>query len=131
LPTVLDLAGLKKDDRFMGTSLLPLIQESTSKGRDEVFSITDPWMPQPQFAVRTQDWKWIEQENQQLVYDLKSDPQELEPQSTIPQNLKDAKKTYAQLIAETEQDRQKVEKRMISKEECARLEALGYTTCDQ
>ncbi|MBM73965.1 MAG: hypothetical protein CMK59_01085 [Proteobacteria bacterium] len=129
LPTVLDLAGLKKDDRFMGKSLLSLIQGESEQGTDQVFSITDPWMPDPQFAVRTNLWKWISQEKGELVYDLKSDPLELSSLSNPPKDLSDSKTIYAQLIASTEKDRQKTEKRIISEEECARLEALGYTTC--
>ena len=53
LPTVLELAGLKQDAHIQGQSLVPLMN-GTGKGQALVFSITDPWMPSPQFASRSE-----------------------------------------------------------------------------
>ncbi len=130
LPTVLELAGLRQDSRFTGKSLLPLIHEAEgSKGRSWVYSITDPWMPDPQLAVRTEHQKWISKEEKELVYNLDTDPEEVTPSADIPSELKGAPASYKKLIQASAKDQASGKKRTIDKEECARLEALGYTTC--
>ena len=81
-PTVLSFAGLPLDKNFQGRDLqdeLKAVQsksQSTSTKDHSVYSITDPWMPKAQFSVRTLDWKYIQQEDQTLVYQLSSDPKE-------------------------------------------------------
>ena len=131
LPTILDIAGLPSDKRFMGTSRLNWVE--TGAGTSErVYSITDPWMPGPQFAVRTDSAKWIDGIQQDWVYDLQSDPQELDNLNSIPSPLKDAKETYQKLVGSyAKWQSESPRKRQISDEECKRLMALGYTTCGQ
>ena len=131
LPTVLELAGLPGDSRMQGESLVPLA-EGRAAGREIVFSITDPWMPNPQLAVRTENWKWISQEKDSLVYQLSRDPAEESNIDVIPLSLKEAPQVYQQLISSlTEHQIESASPRKISDEECQRLMALGYTTCEQ
>ena len=87
-------------------------------------------MPKAQFSVRTSDWKYIQQEDQTLVYQLSSDPKE-------EQNIKQSSDSYSSkspkgvqctyrckiLYAKEVQSHQP--NRHISDEECKRLEALG------
>jgi arylsulfatase A-like enzyme len=129
LPTVLDLSGLPSDRRFMGTSRVDWF-DNTTPSTEMVYSITDPWMPEPQFAVRTETSKWIDGLKQTLVYDLRSDPLEAQSSTTIPKSLQSAKEQYQEMIANYQQWlAESPRKRQISDEECKRLMALGYTTC--
>jgi arylsulfatase A-like enzyme len=130
LPTVLELAGLPSDERMQGKSLVALAN-GQQQGREKVFSITDPWMPNPQFAVRTEEWKWISQQNSDLIYNLAKDPLEKVNASIVPSALSDTKKEYENLILSLQGHKAEVkQRRKISDEECKRLMALGYTTCD-
>ena len=133
LPTVLDLANLPKDKRMQGESQLELLQkEGEGKGNEYVYSITDPWMPNPQFAVRSEQWKWIRQEKRNLAYDLKQDPFEQTSLATVPEVLLPKEKKYAELIMDMRQWQvESPRRRKISDEECKRLMLLGYKTCDQ
>ena len=132
LPTVLDMAGLPKDKRFMGVSRQDLIADITIPSSDIVYSITDPWMPSPQFASRTQNHKWIHGLKEELVYNLHQDPSEQVSLVEIPSVLKDSKDVYRSLIdSYTQWQTQSPRKRQISDAECQRLMALGYTTCGQ
>ena len=153
-PTILDYAGLPLDKNFQGNSVQTKIEEIQKSRKNEesdkkesdkkdlnahvVFSITDPWMPQPQFAVRTQGWKYIQQESQTLLYDLSVDPQETKSLSDIPIFLEGIKENYRNEILskgalqqQKQQNSPNSSQRYISDEECQRLEALGYTTCNQ
>jgi arylsulfatase A-like enzyme len=144
-PTVLSLAGLPIDKNFQGRDLQSEIQLrndnpqniNINKTSHSVFSITDPWMPQPQFAVRTLDWKYIQQENRTLVYQLSSDPDEKNLISSASDDfLQAAQKRYQESIDKKSFLLQQTSSknglnRHISDEECKRLEALGYTTCDK
>lgn len=131
LPTVLDLAGLPSDQRFMGTSRVNWIETGTGIA-EHVYSITDPWMPGPQFSVRTPVSKWIDGIQQDWVYDLESDPEESNNLKTIPPSLLASKETYQKLVTEyAKWQSVSPRKRQISDEECKRLMALGYTTCGQ
>ena len=126
LPTVLDIACLPKDKRFMGTS------QVETQSSERAYSITDPWMPEPQIAVRTEQYKWISGVDKQLVYDLQEDPLETKVLSSVPDVLKDSKEHYQQLIQPFQQwQTGSPRKRHISDSECKRLMALGYTTCEQ
>ncbi len=130
LPTVLEVADLPGDKRFMGTSKLNLVGDSTSHSTDIVYSITDPWMPEPQFAARTTQYKWIDGLNKNWVYDLQVDSLEQTSLSEIPTVLRDSNKAYQQWIAQYAQWQvESTRTRQISDEECKRLMALGYTTC--
>jgi hypothetical protein len=113
----------------MGTSRVDWF-DNTTPSTEMVYSITDPWMPEPQFAVRTETSKWIDGLKQTLVYDLRSDPLEAQSSTTIPKSLQSAKEQYQEMIANYQQWlAESPRKRQISDEECKRLMALGYTTC--
>jgi len=128
-PTILDLAGLRSDSRMQGRSILPLMQ-TESKGAVH-YANTDPWMPNPQFAVRNLSWKWIHQEKSELVYELSADPKEANNLPNIPSVFSTAQSDYEKLISSLKREQASAPKnRHIGKEECARLEALGYTTCN-
>ncbi len=132
LPTVLQLAGLPSDQRFMGVSRVDWIGEKNVDEGTTVYSITDPWMPNPQFAVRTDQAKWIATPKSNLVYDLSGDPEEKQNLQTVPSALSTAKETYQQQIQSLKKwQTTSPRKRQISDEECKRLMALGYTTCGQ
>ena len=130
LPTVLDIAKLPSDKRFMGTSRVDWIEGDSDIHPEAVYSITDPWMPGPQFAVRTEEYKWIDGVKQNWVYNLQTDPTETTNLMSVPKSLTTAKETY-QTLVESHVKWQTVSprKRQISDEECKRLMALGYTTC--
>ena len=129
LPTLIELAGLRGDKRFQGKSLVSLM-DGTGSGSDIVYSITDPWMENPQFAVRSPDWKWISQPDRELVYNISNDPEEKRELSSIPDDFASSKQEYSTLIESKRQYQSKMQGgRSLSKEDCARLEALGYTTC--
>ena len=114
-----------------GKSLLPLVQGKDS-GRDKVYSITDPWMPNPQFAVRTESWKWIAQKSRNLIYNVATDPKEEKEINTIPEELNGSKDGYKTLIGSLKKHQEQVATpRVISDEECQRLQALGYMTCQK
>ena len=130
LPTVLDVAKLPSDKRFMGTSRLNWINGDESPVSELVYSITDPWMPSPQFAVRTSEYKWIDGVKQDWVYNLKTDPLEAKSLANVPSVLTNSKQTYQSWVKEYGRwQTQSTRKRQISDEECKRLMALGYTTC--
>ena len=105
--------------------------EDKGEGRQQVYSITDPWMPNPQFAVRSEQWKWIAQPDKNLVYQIDQDPEESKLLSQVPEPLKTAKTDYGKDIDALRSEQVKVDSpRHISAEECQRLKALGYMTCD-
>ena len=132
LPTVLDVAQLPKDKRFMGTSRVQWMNGIDSTQSGLVYSITDPWMPSPQFAVRSEEYKWIDGVEQDWVYDLQADPSEANNLAVVPPALQSSKQTYQSLVKKYVQwQTQSSRKRQISDEECKRLMALGYTTCTQ
>ena len=102
----------------------------SDKKHDVYFAHTDPWMPKPQFAARTLAWKWIAQENSDLVYNIGNDPQESQREESVPSVLKDAKKTAASLLESLSSHQASSPRpRTISDEECARLQLLGYVQC--
>ncbi len=130
-PTVLELAGLPLDRRMQGKSLLSLVK-GTDSGREQVYSITDPWMPDPQFAVRSLGWKWISRESGDLIYNLTEDPNEEKNLNQIPSLFSSSKTTYSSLMDSLKSWQSSPPKaRIISDQECKRLEALGYTTCSK
>lgn len=122
-PTVLALAGLPLDARMQGSALLT----GDAAGSPAVWSITDPWVPEPQFAQRTASEKCIDQDGTVLRYDLLTDPAESKNLGGEPCT----RDTYDTLIADMAQYQVPEPDNQIVRtdEECARLEALGYTTC--
>jgi arylsulfatase A-like enzyme len=129
LPTLLELAGLQSDANIQGQSMVSLLSNK-GNGRDAVYSITDPWMPNPQFSVRTKDHKRIEGRDIQ-VYDLNTDPAEQSPMTGSESVLSSAKEDYERLISNYKaRQLPNPNPQVLDPESCAALEALGYTTCD-
>lgn len=122
-PTVLALAGLPRDARMQGSAQIA----GSADRPTPAFSITDPWMPEPQFARRTLTEKCIQQPGATLRYDLTADPSESSDLGGAPCD----RSAYDDLIASlaSSQAPEPEVGRALSEEECARLEALGYTTC--
>ena len=123
-PTLLSLAGLRSDARMQGSSIF---SEPT---REVYVAHTDPWMPKPQFAARTLDWKWIEREEGNLIYHLAQDKEEKMALTELPSVLSSAKTDTATLLEALSVHQEKSPRpREISEEECARLQLLGYVQC--
>ena len=122
-PTVLALAGLPRDARMQGT-----VQLVGNAARASVaYSVTDPWMPEPQFGRRTVDEKCIQQPDTTLRYDLTTDTTEANNLGGAPCD----RSTYDELIAAlaSSQVPEPTNTVTYDEAECRRLEALGYTTC--
>lgn len=131
LPTVLDLAGLPKDERMQGVSKVALL-EGEGTGREDVYSITDPWMKNPQFAVRSNQFKWIQSMQGDLFYALGQDPYETASFKSVPKEFQPKQKQYLDVIAAMKEWQvEPPQKRTISDEECKKLMLLGYTTCEK
>ncbi len=126
-PTVAELAGWSSDARMQGESRAPWLQGQAAAGVPH-YALTDPWMPDPQFAVRTPDTKVIWQSDATLVYDLGLDPQELRADDQVPPALASARTDHAGLVDSLSAHQASAPKqdRFISPEDRARLEALGY-----
>jgi arylsulfatase A-like enzyme len=80
-PTLSDLTGSPKSDRFEGESFLPVLKSATTPGRDAWFYeyFGDyPYRVPPQYAVRTRTHKYIEftTARRPELYDLAHDPKE-------------------------------------------------------
>ena len=128
-PTALDLAGLPRDARMQGASRRPLLAGAEgAAGSPEVFSITDPWQPHPQFAARTPAHKIIQQSSGAVrSYDLAADPLEDNDGAPVPAALQGAEGRYKAMIgALLEQQVVGGTAHPYSPEECAQLRALGY-----
>jgi len=84
VPTFIDLAGGSIPESINGISMLPLLQDTNAKWRDDI--LFEHWPTDaglgskiPEFyAVRTMDWKYVEYETgEKELYDLVNDPYEL------------------------------------------------------
>jgi arylsulfatase A-like enzyme len=126
-PTVLALAGLPTDTRMQGESRVPLLL-GTGGGAELHYALTDPWMPDPQFAVRTATTKVIWQTDGTQVYNLATDPQERTATADVPPDLMDARDRYNTLVdsLSKHQTQAPMQSRFTSPEESERLKALGY-----
>ena len=127
-PTITAVLGLPSDRRVQGRNVL-----ASDLAEQAQISITDPWMPVTQQAVRTDRWKWIlHSDKWAYLYEHSIDPKE--------QQNRSEKEQVAELPAALDVYKSKIQslgvhqaaapkQREISETECARLEALGYTTC--
>jgi arylsulfatase A-like enzyme len=95
-PTLLELGGANIPDSMQGRSLVPVLKGNTRNWREAVFLEYFVDRQYPRFpkwqAVSSGDWKYIhypEVEGMDELYDLESDPHELE-------NLVDSKKRTVQ-----------------------------------
>ena len=82
--TILDLAGVQQPKTWQGKSLIPLISDKTKSLERDTVLIEHLWefehIP-PSEGVRTEGWKYFRYVNDKSIeelYDLKSDPQEIE-----------------------------------------------------
>ncbi|MCX6848825.1 MAG: sulfatase [Verrucomicrobia bacterium] len=79
-PTLCDLAGLPKPKHLQGRSLKPMLDDSAAKGRQIAIStMVAPHTKLTGHSVRTDAFRYIvwEQNGGELLYDLRSDPDEL------------------------------------------------------
>lgn len=127
LPTVTTLAGLPSDARVQGHDRGSLMAGARARPSPH-YAMTDPWMPDPQFAVRTTAHKIIWQADGTLVYDLVRDPTESEPDVSVPSDLADARATHDRSVAllSAHQTAPPQQDRFISQQDRQKLEALGY-----
>ncbi len=127
VPTVTTLAGLPADARMQGVSRAPLLQ-GEGEGAERHFALTDPWMPQPQFSIRTVTHKVIWQTEATLVYNLEEDPLEANGTGETPPDLLDARAAYNEQIdsLRAHQSAAPEQSRPISEDTRGKLESLGY-----
>jgi iduronate 2-sulfatase len=79
-PTLCDLAGLPKPKHLQGRSLKPMLDDAAAKGRQVAIStMVAPHTKLTGHSVRTDAFRYIvwEQNGGELLYDLRSDPDEL------------------------------------------------------
>jgi arylsulfatase A-like enzyme len=93
-PTMLELAGLPKDNNMHGRSLVPLLRgEDTDWRKTFVYELPKPHLGTPsQWAVRSEKWKYIvtrisDEERFEELYDLQEDPYEMN-NLVIPEGVK-------------------------------------------
>ncbi len=126
-PTVLELAGLPRDARMQGRSLVFVLRGGRGEEERPSFSITDPWMPGPQWAARTAAAKVITRQEGVLAYDLQQDPAEEQPLPEPPAGLLATRSDYDAMVAALAAWQAPVSTpRPLSPDEQERLEALGY-----
>jgi arylsulfatase A-like enzyme len=94
-PTVLEIAGVSKEDRkskLDGRSLVPALQGSQSaKSPRSIF-----WRMGAQYAVRSGDWKMVSSRGRVELFNLKSDIAEANDLSEKePQKLKELQASFA------------------------------------
>jgi arylsulfatase A-like enzyme len=82
-PTILEIAGLQREPRFLGSSLVPLMKADTTASEpvlSEDSSATNELTISPErqvISVRTPKWKYIHYAYKDPeLYDLTTDPQE-------------------------------------------------------
>jgi len=111
-PTVLDLAGVSPTSKIDGLSMVPMLENPTATWREEILIEHWPTVDGteegigsiiPQFSgIRTSNWKYIEYETGETeLYNLESDPYELENIASEPQNgaiIKELKQSLAKLL---------------------------------
>jgi len=75
MPTVLDWCGLAIPEKVEGTSVLPMIQDAKTVGREYLFTA----YRQSMRSIRDQRWKLIvyPEVNVQQLFDLQEDPNEM------------------------------------------------------
>nr|WP_315146472.1 sulfatase [uncultured Flavobacterium sp.] len=109
-PTVLQLAGLQKPDYMPGKSFVQLLKGDSSNWRDKIFyeyfwEYDFPMTPTV-FGVRTDKFKYVRYSgiwDQNELYDLEKDPNEMNNLIEKPEQAETAKKMAADLFDWLEQ----------------------------
>ncbi|MDD5506593.1 MAG: sulfatase-like hydrolase/transferase, partial [Candidatus Omnitrophica bacterium] len=125
MPTILELTGAKEPPGIEGRSLMPVIREDNPCSDRYLLSFTATG----KLAVRVKNWKLIyDQDSKQYeLYDLKSDPKELNnlvfkerEQFKLLKNKLDSR------LKQIQYDPRKKNKVILDKESQQRLRSLGY-----
>lgn len=104
-PTILELAGLKKPGYMPGKSFIPLLKVDTTNWRDKIFyeyywEYDFPMTPTV-YGVRTDQYKYIRYMgvwDQNELYDIKNDPDEIYNLMNNPKYQPIAKKIAGELF---------------------------------
>lgn len=85
-PTLCDLAGLPLPGHLQGRSLKPMLDDPATKGKQIAIStMIAPHTKQTGHSVRTDAFRYIAWEDGgELLYDLRTDPDELHNLATVP-----------------------------------------------
>lgn len=129
VPTLLDLLGMKEDPKFLGKTLVPLIEGRGTYGPRPLYSET--YLPYYTYgwaklrALREGRWKYIDAPTPEL-YDLKRDPRELSNlYKSEPGEAHDLTRDLKELLASIGNPEKETELALDS-ESMEKLRALGY-----
>ena len=87
-PTILDVAGIRNDNKIDGISLIPRLLEKSKIDRENIYWHYPHYhgsLWKPGSAIRSGDWKLIfdYESNEAKLFDLKEDPSELNDISSL------------------------------------------------
>ena len=87
-PTILDVAGIRNENKIDGISLIPRLLEKSKIDRENVYWHFPHYhgsLWKPGSAIRSGDWKLIfdYESNEAKLFDLKEDPSELNDISSL------------------------------------------------
>jgi len=124
-PTLVDYGGGEQSDAFYGSSLRPLIEDG-EWDRTEIFA---NWKNEDErrFAYRDKEWKYIRMRDEESLYHMQNDPDEMEnvidDNPEIASRLREAVNNHVEEVDATMTDLGEVEMDENVKE---RLRDLGY-----